>query len=97
LPELVEQVPVRSCVRRGAAIDPVLDRGREARSQLSLTTARGREVVFWQPAQTRKQARPAVRTPSRRPAGAGPYRRPLRAEPGIDGRPMWLARRSGAR
>jgi hypothetical protein len=69
LPELVEQVPVRSCVRRGAAIDLVLDRGREARSQLVFTTARGREVVFWQSARTRKQARPAVRTPTARAAG----------------------------
>jgi hypothetical protein len=32
--EIVERVPVRSCVRRGAAIDLVLDRGRENRSQL---------------------------------------------------------------
>lgn len=69
LPELVEQVPVRSCTRRGAAIDLILDRGREARSQLVFTTARGREVVFWQSARTRKQARPAVRTPTARAAG----------------------------
>jgi hypothetical protein len=27
--EVVQRVPVRSCVRRGAAIDLVLDRGRE--------------------------------------------------------------------
>lgn len=69
LPELVEQVPVRSCTRRGAAIDLILDRGREARSQLVFTTARGREVVFWQSARTRKQARPAVRTPTAWAAG----------------------------
>ena len=31
--EIVERVPVRSCVRRGAAIDLVLDRAREHRSQ----------------------------------------------------------------
>ena len=30
--EIVERVPVKSCLRRGAAIDLVLDRGRENRS-----------------------------------------------------------------
>jgi len=68
-PEIVEQVPLRSCARRGAAIDLVLDRGRENRSQLVFTTARGRDVVFWQSPRTRKQARPQVRMPSARAAG----------------------------
>lgn len=36
-PDLVERVPVRSCVQRGAAVDLVLDRGRENRSQLVFT------------------------------------------------------------
>lgn len=68
-PEIVEQVPVRSCVRRGAAIDIVLDRGREKRSQIVFTTARGRDACFWQSPRTRKQARPNVRTPTARAAG----------------------------
>ena len=68
-PEIIERVATRSCVRRGAAIDLVLDRGREARSQLVLTYARGREAIFWQTARTAKQARPAVRTPTARAAG----------------------------
>lgn len=68
-PDLVEQVPVRSCARRGAAIDLVLDRGRENRSQLVYTKARGRDVVFWQSPRTRKKARPQVRTPTARAAG----------------------------
>ena len=68
-PELVERVPVRSCVRRGAAIDLVLDRGRENRSQLVLTQVRGRQVIFWQSARTAKQARPSVAVPSARAAG----------------------------
>lgn len=68
-PDLVEQVPVRSCVRRGAAIDLVLDRGRENRSQLIYTRARGRDVVFWQSPRTRKKARPQVRTPTARASG----------------------------
>ncbi len=68
-PEIIERIGLRSCVRRGAAIDLVLDRGRENRSQLVFTTARGRDVVFWQSPRTRKQARPNVRTPIARAAG----------------------------
>jgi len=68
--EVVERVPVRSCVRRGAAIDLVLDRGRENRSQLVFARVRGgRQVIFWQTARTAKQARPAVSVPSARAFG----------------------------
>lgn len=67
--EVVERVPVRSCVQRGAAIDLVLDRGRENRSQFVFTRARGREVIFWQSARTARQARPAVALPTARAAG----------------------------
>lgn len=58
--EIIERAPVRSCVRRGAAIDLVLDRGRENRSQIVVTNARGRQMIFWQTARTSRQARPAV-------------------------------------
>lgn len=68
-PDIVERADLRSCVRRGAAIDVVLDRGRENRSQIVFTTARGREAVFWQSPRTRKQARPNVTTPTARAAG----------------------------
>ena len=67
--EVVERVPLRSCVRRGAAIEVVADRARENRSQFVFTTARGREVVFWQSPRTRKQARPNVALPTARAAG----------------------------
>ncbi len=67
--EVIERVPVRSCVRRGVAIDLVLDRSREHRSQFVFTKARGREVIFWQSARTSKQARPAVSLPTARAAG----------------------------
>lgn len=71
-PDIVERVPVRSCVRRGAAIDLVLDRGRENRSQIVFTKIRGgRDAIFWQSARTTKQARPNVGLPTRRSA-AGP-------------------------
>ncbi len=46
-----------------------LDRGRENRSQLVFTKARGRDAVSWQSPRTRKQARPDVRTPTARAAG----------------------------
>ena len=66
--DVIERVPVRSCVRRGAAVDLVLDRSRENRSQFVFTMARGREVIFWQTARTAKQAVLArrVRTARRR-------------------------------
>jgi hypothetical protein len=68
-PEIVERVRLRSCSRRGAAIDVICDRGREQRSQIVFTRARGREVVFWQSPRTRKQARPQVRLPTARARG----------------------------
>lgn len=63
---------MRSCVRRGAAIDLVLDRTKENRSQLVFTRIRGgREAIFWQTARTTRQARPNLGVPTRRsPAGA---------------------------
>ena len=47
----------------------MLDRARENRSQLVITQARGREVIFWQSPRTTKQARPNVGLPTRRAAG----------------------------
>jgi len=41
-PEIVERIPIRSCQRRGVAIDLVLDRPRENRSQLVFTRIQGR-------------------------------------------------------
>jgi hypothetical protein len=67
--EVVERVAVRSCSRRGAAIDLVLARSRENRSQFVFTKARGREVIFWQSARTAKQARPNVSLPTGRAPG----------------------------
>lgn len=68
-PEVVEVVPVRVCARRGVAIDLVLDRPRENRSQLVFTSVRGREAIFWQSARTAAAARPGVRVPRRRASG----------------------------
>lgn len=68
-PVIVDRVALRSCSRRGAAIDVVADRSRENRSQLVHTMARGRQMVFWQSPKTRKQSRPGVRTPTARAGG----------------------------
>jgi ERCC4 domain/Lsr2 len=67
-PNIVERIPLSSCVRRGAAIDIIAARYREKRSQLVFTTARGRDAVFWQSPRTRKQARPQVNLPTARAA-----------------------------
>lgn len=58
MPNIIERAPIRSCVRRGAAIDLILDRARENRSQLLFTTARGRDAVF-------RQSRAPVSRPGR--------------------------------
>lgn len=65
--EIVEEVAVRSCVRRGVAVDLVLDRYRENRSQFVITTlAGGREGIFWQTATTTRKTRPGMRLPTKR-------------------------------
>lgn len=65
--EIVDEVRVRSCQRRGVAIDLVLDRARENRSQIVFTRIHGgREGIFWQSARTTRQARPGIRVPTRR-------------------------------
>lgn len=67
--EIVEEAEVRMCRRRGSAIDLVLTRGRNNRSQFVFTTLRARPVIFWQTAKVVKKARPGVRVPSRRASG----------------------------
>src|SRR5262249_57500510 len=57
-PDIVDRAGVRSCVRRGAAIDLILGRGRENRSQIVFTKARGRDAVFWQSPPPPKPAPP---------------------------------------
>jgi ERCC4 domain len=64
--ETVEQTPVLLCRRRGAAIDLVLDRPRQARSQFVFTQVKGREAIFWQTQKTARAANPGGRIPRRR-------------------------------
>lgn len=69
-PDIVERVPVTTCSARGPAVDLVLARGRENRSQLVFTRLKGgREAIFWQSPRTARKARPGVRTPTARASG----------------------------
>jgi hypothetical protein len=67
--EVIEEVPVRLCRRRGPAIDLVLDRARNNRAQFVFTEVRARPAIFWQTAKVAAAARPGVRVPSRRASG----------------------------
>lgn len=72
--EIVEKVPVLACVRRGVAIDLVLDRPRENRSQFVFTTLpSGREGIFWQTRKVISTARPGARIPTRRISDVGAF------------------------
>jgi hypothetical protein len=71
--EVLEEVPVRRCARRGRAVDLVLDRGRQNRSQFVFTEPHagrrgGRPMIFWQTARTAQRARPGQRVPTARAA-----------------------------
>lgn len=66
-PDLVADVAVLECRRRGVAVDLVLDRPREIRSQFVFTRLpSGREGIFWQTRKVAATARPGARIPGRR-------------------------------
>jgi hypothetical protein len=64
--DVLERVPIRSCRRRGAAVDLVLDRPQLSRSQFVFTEVRGRPAIFWQTQKTVRSANPGARVPRRR-------------------------------
>jgi hypothetical protein len=71
-PDLVEDVAIVECRRRGVSIDLVLDRPRENRSQLVFTRLpSGREGIFWQTRKVVGTARPGTRIPGRHVADLG--------------------------
>lgn len=71
-PKIVEDVAVLECRRRGPAVDLVLDRPRENRSQFVFTRLpSGREGIFWQTRKVASTARPGARIPGRRIAELG--------------------------
>jgi hypothetical protein len=61
--EVVERVPVHACTRRGPAIDLILDRVQNRRSQFVFTAHRGRSLILWQTSKAAASARPGVRIP----------------------------------
>lgn len=61
--EVLERVPVAACIRRGPAIDLVLARGSNKRSQFVFTSFRGRPMILWQTAKAATTARPGLRIP----------------------------------
>ena len=61
--DVIERTRVLVCERRGRAIDLVLDRGANKRSQFVFTTSKGRPLIFWQSAISAKSARPGLRIP----------------------------------
>jgi hypothetical protein len=70
--EVLEDVAVLECRRRGVAVDLVLDRPREYRSQIVFTRLpSGREGIFWQTRKVAATARPGARIPGRRIADLG--------------------------
>ena len=66
-PVIVEDVGVLECRLRGVAIDLLLDRPRQNRSQFVFTRLpTGREGIFWQTRKVASTARPGARIPGRR-------------------------------
>jgi len=66
--EIIERVAAAACVKRGQAIDLVLQRAIHKRSQFVFTSFRGRPMIFWQTPKSAAASRPGVRVPSSRPA-----------------------------
>jgi hypothetical protein len=71
--EILEEVPVRHCARRGPAIDIVLERGQRNRAQFVFTEVRARPAIFWQTRKVARAARPGVRVPARKASGLGTF------------------------
>jgi hypothetical protein len=69
--EIVEETPILLCNRRGPAIDLVLDRAKQDRSQFVFTEFRGRSMIFWQTRTVAMKANPGGRVPQRRALSAG--------------------------
>lgn len=93
--EVVEAVPVVHCRRRGPAIDLVLDRPRQERSQFVFTEARG--LIFWQTRSVAMKANPGGRVPRRRALSAGFTITSTRARSTRSGLPDAMSRSSVGR
>ena len=68
--EIIETLEVRSCRRRGVAVDLILERSRLNRSQFVFTKLKGgRPAIFWQTPKTVRNTKPGARVPTRRASG----------------------------
>ncbi|MBX6377635.1 MAG: hypothetical protein IRY95_03725, partial [Clostridia bacterium] len=72
--EVIEEVPVRSCYRRGRAVHLVLERRHARRSIFVWTERKGRPLVFWRSERSMRAARPGIRVPQARGLGRRPPR-----------------------
>ena len=61
--DVLECVPVQLCVRRGPAIDLILARATNKRSQFVFTASRGRSLILGQTTMVSSLARPGARIP----------------------------------
>ncbi len=65
--EIISTCEIESAVKRGIAIDLILKRFRENRSQIIFTKLKNqREVIFWQTPKTVKSLKPGIRIPKKR-------------------------------
>jgi ERCC4 domain-containing protein len=94
--DLIDDVAVLLCRRRGAAIDLVLDRPSLSRSQFVFTVARGRPAIWWQTQKTARAANPGARIPRGRATGALTVAVDTREKYGwkFVGRPLAIERRA---
>jgi hypothetical protein len=60
---VVDRADVLVCERRGNAIDLILSRGKNRRSQFVFVSAQGRKLIFWQTARSVRGIRPGLRVP----------------------------------
>lgn len=61
--DIIQRVGAAVCKRRGNAIDLVLQRKTNKRSQFVFTSSRGRPLIFWQTSIAAKSAKPGLRIP----------------------------------
>jgi len=94
--ELLDDVGVKLCRRRGAAIDLILDRPKLSRSQFIFTNVRGRPAIWWQTQQTAQAANPGARIPRGRSSGPLTIAVDTREKYGwrFEDRPVTLERRT---
>jgi hypothetical protein len=67
--EIIEEVPIESCWRVGAAVHLVLRRPRQRRSLFVWTKKGQRTLVFWRSDASMRRARPGIRVPLARDFG----------------------------